>query len=162
MTLRHLFLFASAPGRYEEAEHALRTWLAAIDTAPQVRGGALLRGRPGEFGDLPPLLALTFDLASAQDGPAFKEAIKTVPNPMADDIPGSNPPDQGHVLFDGCHDPHQHGDHDHPGHAGEHAHERSANLEFDRGGGLLARLFHGHFEVIEDVQPAPAAHGSGR
>ena len=168
--IRHFFLFAAAPGRQGEAEESLSAWLSAAADRPEMRGGAVLRARAGEFGDFDPPLAVTYDVESKEGGLALREAMSEIPNPMAADIPGAEPPDQGAILFAGGqgHDHgqqhegrHQHeGDHHHaePGHAhlGVSA-DAAAKIEFDRGGGMLGRLMHAHFEVIAE---APAASDS--
>jgi len=159
--IRHFLLFAAAPGRRDEAERALCGWLDAVKDAPQWHGGAILRGRAGEFGRIVPL-AVTYDVASPDEGRAFKEATKDAPNPMSDDATVG--PDQGAVLF---------GDY---GRA--HPHDRESGLEspdratgsqrseptdpidaltFDRGGGLLARLMRVHFEALAEAPASFAA-----
>ena len=176
--IRHFFLFAAAPGRQGEAEEALGAWLAAAADKPEMRGGAVLRARAGEFGDFEPPLAVTYDVVSREAGLAFKEAMSGIPSPMAADIPGAEPADQGAILFAGGHGhDHRHGDgrgHDH-GHQDEghhqhaepgHAHlgvsgDAAAKIEFDRGGGLLCRLMHAHFEVIAEAQASYGASAEG-
>jgi len=184
--IRHFFLFAAAPGRQDEAEAALGTWLAAAADRPQMRGGAVLRARAGEFGDFQPPIAVTYDVESREAGLALKEAMQTIPNPMAADIPGTEPADQGGILFADDHGHgHQHatGGHRHehapadghaPGDGGDHQHaetghphlrvsgDATAKIHFDRGGGLLGRLLHVHFEVIAGAQAAPGKTGTGR
>jgi len=91
--IRHFFLFAAAQGRQEEAERALCEWLASSKQFPQFLGGAVLRARAGELGDMPPPLAVTYDVKSREEGKAFKTASKSIPNPMSEDIPGIE--DQG-------------------------------------------------------------------
>jgi len=168
--IRHFFLFAAAPGRQEEAERALCEWLASSKQFPQFLGGAVLRARAGELGDMPPPLAVTYDVKSREEGKAFKAASKSIPNPMSEDIPGIE--DQGHVLFGGGngydHGSHGHNGHDHHGHDHDHDHpdheegrahlevssEALAKLRFDRGGGLLARLMHAHFELLDQQTSA--------
>jgi hypothetical protein len=93
-------------------------------------------------------LAVMYDVESREAGKAFREATSHIRNPMAQDVPGQEPPDQGGILF---------------GLDGGQA------LEFNRGGGLLARLMHGHFEVESpgapagqtDALPGRAVHRSG-
>ncbi|MGH3799348.1 MAG: hypothetical protein ACRDTD_04280 [Pseudonocardiaceae bacterium] len=161
--LRHFLLFAAAPGRQEEAERSLCAWLDAVKDAPQWHGGAVLRGRPGEFGEILPL-ALIYDVASADEGRVFKEFTKAVPSPMADDLPATNGPDQGAVLFGRASRPHPH-DHEHGSQPLDRAAIETAQqsepagpmgaLAFDRGGGLLARLMRIHFEPVVEA-PASA------
>lgn len=159
--LRHFHLFVAAAGRQTEAEDALREWLASVSSAPQFRGGSVLREYAGEMGAIQSALAVIYDVPSREEGRAFREATKTIPNPMSQDIPGAEPPDQGAVLFGQAHEPEHHKhDADEP-----HSHLPSTgmDLDFDRGGGLLARLMHAHFEVLADtaagadLMPASAA-----
>ena len=174
--IRHFFLFAAAPGRQDEAEAALGTWLAAAAAWPQMRGGAVLRARAGEFGDFQPPIAVTYDVESREAGLALKEAMQAIPNPMAADIPGTEPADQGAILFaDGHGHGHEHAPaHEHAaGDGGDHQHaepghphlrvsgDAAAKIQFDRGGGLLGRLLHAHFEVIAGALAAPSDSGKG-
>ncbi len=160
--LRHFHLFVAAPGRQEEAEAALREWLESVRTAPQFRGGSVLREYAGEMGAVQSALAVIYDVDSREEGRAFREATKAIPNPMSQDIAGAEPPDQGAILFGR----EAHGPEDHK-HDTDDAHSHvpagGVDLDFDRGGGLLARLMHGHFEVMADtstganLMPASAA-----
>jgi hypothetical protein len=146
--LRHFHLFVAAPGREEEAERALRRWLDAVRDAPQFRGGAVVREYAGEFGDIRGALAVMYDVESREEGRAFREHTKSVPNPMAQDLSGAEPVDQGAILFGEAGHVHNHAHDD--GH-GDHVHaagDAVASLDFNRGGGLLARLMHGHFEIL--------------
>ncbi len=150
--LRHFHLFVAAPGRREEAERGLRQWLASVSSAPQFRGGAVLREYAGEFGDVEGALAMIYDVESRAEGKAFRDATAGVPNPMSQDIPGAEPPDQGAILFPEDGHDHSRNGHGHS-HGGEddHSHvpqDAVASLDFNRGGGLLARLMHGHFEIL--------------
>lgn len=165
--LRHFQLFAAAPGREAEAEAALARWIEAVSDADEFRGGAVLREYAGEFGDIHGALALTYDVASREAGAAFRQAVAAIPNPMTPDVPGDEPADQGEILFAAS--AHAHAAHDGDGH--EHApHETpgpgnaAAPLRFDRGGGLLARLMHGHFTVVasgaSSVDEPVAARGA--
>lgn len=162
--LRHIQLFAAAPGREEEAARALTRWLAGVADAEPFRGGAVLREYAGEFGDIAGAFAVMYDLESREAGAAFREATRDVPNPMAQDVPGNEPADQGAVLFAGgaghagpaahVHD----ADGGHPdGHAhGDRQDMGAPELRYDRGGGLLARLMHGHFTIVEERAASPA------
>jgi hypothetical protein len=139
--LTHFLLFAAAPGRHEEAEQTLCAWLDAVKDAPQWQGGAVLRGRPGEFGEIH-LLAVTYQVASREEGLAFKSVTATTPNPMAEDRPDDASPDQGSVLF---------------GATAAAASETAPSLVFDRGGALLARLMRIHFEPLADAPSSARA-----
>lgn len=156
--LRHFQLFAPAPGREAEAEQALQRWLDAVQDAEEFRGGAVLREYAGEFGNVVGALAVMYDVDSREAGAAFKRATSHIRNPMAQDIPGDEPADQGEVIFQSAHthagleDGH---DHDH-----DHGEGESPNLDFDRGGGLLARLMHAHFEVLKTAAMGRAAAAS--
>jgi len=150
--LRQFQVFAAAPNRRSEAEERLRTWLEAVSSAPQFRGGVVLREYAGEFGPIEGALAVLYDVESREDGKAFRAAIEAIPNPMAQDAAGAEPADQGAILFRA---PHRHGP---DGHHDVHDDHDSATsqLVYDRGGGLLARLLHGHFEIVTAVG-APTA-----
>lgn len=148
--LRHFHLFVAAPGRQTEAEEALHEWLDNVRSAPQFRGGSVLREYAGEMGGVHSALAVIYDVGSREEGRAFREATKAIPNPMSQDIAGAEPPDQGAILFGrAAHAPedHKHDDDD----AHSHVPTGGVDLDFDRGGGLLARLMHGHFEVMADT-----------
>jgi hypothetical protein len=153
IVLRHFHLFVAAPGRQEEAERSLRAWLDGVRHDQRFRGGAVVREYAGEFGDVQGALAVLYDVESREEGRAFREATQHVPNPMAQDVPGEEPPDQGMILFAASDDSraghghsHAHGseDHDHT----HVSHDAIAALTFNRGGGLLARVMHGHFEIL--------------
>jgi len=156
--LRHFHLFVAAPGRQSEAEGALREWLATVSTAPQFRGGAVVREYAGEMGVVQSALALMYDVESREEGKAFREATKAIPNPMSQDIEGAEPADQGAILFGGTGSAHVDHGHDED-EAHSHVPQSGVELEFDRGGGMLARLMHGHFEILE-VASALAAPGT--
>jgi hypothetical protein len=74
---------------------------------------------------------------------------------MAQDVPGDEPADQGEVIFRSAH---VHGPgsedrgHDHEPHGDG---STLADLRYDRGGGLLARLMHGHFTIVASAASAP-------
>jgi len=156
--LRHFQLFAAAPGREAEAERALQRWLEGVATAAEFRGGAVLREYAGEFGDVEGALAVMYDVESREAGAELRRATAHVPNPMAQDVSGDEPPDQGAVLYERGHEHAQGGDDDFRPHIDEDgdAHGTShGGLSYDRGGGMLARLFHGHFTIV--VAQAPGA-----
>jgi len=155
--LRHFQLFAPAPGREAEAEHALARWLEEVAMAGQFRGGSVLREYAGEFGDIAGALAVIYDVESREAGAEFREATTGVRNPMAQDLAGDEPADQGEVLFQSSHG-HVHGaDGEHP--HDDHGSQAPAppSLRYDRGGGLLARLMHGHFTIVASQPPQAAA-----
>ncbi|MEW5990373.1 MAG: hypothetical protein AB1736_03380 [Chloroflexota bacterium] len=156
--LRHFHLFAAAPGREAEAEQALRRWLDDVRSATAFRGGAVLREYAGEFGEIVGALALTYDVESREAGAELRRATSQFRNPMAQDIPGDEPADQGEVLFGSPHG-HAHGS-DGRGHDHQPHHDGSglSGLSYDRGGGLLARLMHGHFTVVSEAAPSPPIH----
>lgn len=156
--LRHFQLFAPAPGREAEAELALRRWLEEVEAAPEFRGGALLKEYAGEFGEIVGALAVVYDVESRESGAEFRRATSHIRNPMAQDVPGDEPADQGEVIFRAAHT-HAHGSDDH-GHDDEaHGDGSSAavGLHYDRGGGLLARLMHGHFTIVASTTPVVPA-----
>lgn len=154
--LRHFQLFAPAPGRESEAERALSRWLEGIASAGEFRGGAVLREYAGEFGDLVGALAVMYDVESREAGAELRRVTRDVPNPMAQDVPGDEPADQGQVLFESAHGHIHGGDGDHDSGAHEPTTEGAAlaSLRYDRGGGLLARLMHGHFTIVASQVPS--------
>lgn len=156
--LRHFQLFAPAPGREAEAEQALGRWLEEVQASAEFRGGAVLREYAGEFGEIVGALAVMYDVESREAGAEFRRATAHIRNPMAQDVPGEEPADQGEIIFRSAHSHAQDSDdHDHDGaHDGERLVE---TLRYDRGGGLLARLMHGHF-TIQAVSPGTAARAA--
>lgn len=159
--LRHFQLFAPAPGREAEAERALLRWLEAVNRAAEFRGGAVLREYAGEFGNVEGALAVMYDVESREAGAAFRQATSDVPNPMAQDVPGDEPADQGGVLFESDRGHSHDGDGDHHPHRDEHTHGAGlSGLRYDRGGGMLARLFHGHFTVVASQSPTNVSTGA--
>lgn len=158
--LRHFQLFAPAPGRESEAEQALRRWLEEVEAAAEFRGGAVLKEYAGEFGEVVGALAVMYDVESREAGAEFRRTTSHIRNPMAQDVPGDEPADQGEVIFRSAHT-HAHEsadeDHGHDAHAGDGS--APLALRYDRGGGLLARLMHGHFTIVGSTQTAarPAA-----
>lgn len=154
--IRHIHWYVVAPEREDEGESALKTWVARMQGATGFRGAAVLR----EADHMQGVLSIVQDWDSVEDARAFNAANKSG-NPTLPDIAGPIPPDQGAVLFDAGHK-HGHGGHEHgdQGHShgdhGDHGHESQRafeGLDFNRGGGLLARLLHGHFEVVSQSQP---------
>jgi hypothetical protein len=161
--LRHFQLFAPAPGREVEAERALIQWLEQVRGVEEFRGGFVLREYAGEFGEVVGALAVMYDVESREAGAAFRKATADIRNPMAQDVPGDEPADQGIVLFQSAHG-HAHGAERaaHDDHGGGHGHEHpdtgspATSLGYDRGGRLLARLMHGHFTIVASGSPSTA------
>lgn len=148
---RHFHLFAAAPGREAEAEQALTRWLNAIASTPEFKGGAVLREYAGEFGDIQGALAVLYDVESREAGASLRRAVADLPNPMTPDTSAAEPDDQGAVLF-------ANGTRQAPGQEHEPI-PSPTELHFDRGGGLLARLMHGHFSVVAAGSPSRDAPG---
>jgi hypothetical protein len=155
---RQINLLVAAPGREDEAVQALTAWLSRAQEFPGFRGGAVLREYAGEFKDMPNVLALTYDLDSREVATAFADWVKTIPDPTRPDLPGPVPADQIGVLVSTV-TQHSHGhDHDH-----DHTHDHrpvGPGLEFNRGGGLFARLLHMHSEIVTDTSRQAVAVGS--
>lgn len=149
--LRHTFLLVPAPGREEEAVAALTTWLSAVEGLPGFHGGAVLREYAHEFKGFPDVLALTYDL-DRDTRHTFWESAKALPDPMRPDIGDDIPPDQSAIIFAG--EAHSHsaaGEHDHA-HDDADGHDHASDqLDFNRGGGLFARVLHVHAEVLVDT-----------
>ena len=140
--IRHIHWYVAAPGREAEGERALKNWIGLMETADGFRGAEVLR----EVDHLLGVVAVVQLWDSAEAATAFNAANRRS-NPTLADIPGPTPADQGSVLFGHRHDHDGHGHGDEPHHAHED-HELSAGLDYNRGGGLFARLLHGHFEVV--------------
>ena len=157
--IRHIHWYVTAPGREDEGERTLKNWIGLMATAEGFRGAELLR----EDDHMRGVTAVVHMWDSAEAAKAFNAANKRS-NPTLTDIPGPNPADQGAVLFESSHGDHGHGDHNYNhghgdrGHGAGHGHTHDAQelftgLDFNRGGGLFARLLHGHFEVVAQAQP---------
>jgi len=154
---RHFFLLVPASGREDEAARALSDWLARVQDLPGFRGGAVLREYAGEFGGLPNVLALTYDL-EPELRHAFWDTTSTLPDPMRPDLPGPIPPDQTAALLTDAGHTHTADHDDAHTHAGDHVHDIGEHLEFNRGGGLFARVLHVHSEILVDTtRPADYA-----
>ena len=150
--IRHIHWYVAAPGREDEGERALKNWIGLMAAAEGFLGAEVLR----EDDHMRGVLGVVQMWDSAEAAKTFNAANKRS-NPTLHDIPGPTPADQGAVLFGSGH-AHDHGDH---GHGHDHddeqghvhgAHEPFAGMDFNRGGGLFARLLHGHFEVIAQAQ----------
>lgn len=150
--IRHIHWYVAAPGREDEGERALKNWIGLMEQAEGFRGATVLR----EEDHLQGVVAVVQDWDTRDAAKAFTAANKRS-NPTLPDIPGPTPADQGAVLFESDHS-HDHGEHGHDHGHGDHGHahgaqEPFAGLDFNRGGGLFARLLHGHFQVIDQSQP---------
>jgi hypothetical protein len=144
---RDVYILVPAPGRKEEAERALQQWLVELDEHPGYLGGAVLREYAGELA--PDTLGLVMDFETVEDGRALWKALKGKAYPTASDVPDGAHADQGWILFTDRLHAHD-GGHGHTGSDEDHTHEDAVaanQLEYNRGGGLFARLLHGHFEV---------------
>ena len=146
--IRHIHWYVAAPGREDEAERALKTWIGLMPKADGFRGAEVLREDDHNQG----VLAVIQMWDSPEAASAFNAANKRM-NPTLPDIAGPTPDDQGAVLFGKAGG---HGDHGHDHGDGGHGHGHGAPasftaLDFNRGGGMLARLLHGHFEVREQA-----------
>lgn len=131
---RDLFVVAAAPGRVDEAERALSDWLRELDGHPGYLGGAVLRECAGEL--LPDTMVLMLEFASTEAARALWPKLRGIRTPVTADGDDRNPADQGHVLFA-------------PGIDGaDESAGAVAGLDFNRGGGMLARLLHAHCEFV--------------
>jgi hypothetical protein len=157
LLIRHIHWYVAAPGREDEGERALKKWVGLMASAEGFRGAEVLR----EDDHMRGVLGVIQMWDTADAAKAFNAANKRA-NPTLPDLPGPTPADQGAILFGSDH---AHGDHGHDhgqahghAHGDEHGHDHGATgalsgLDFNRGGGLLARLLHGHFEVVGQLQP---------
>jgi hypothetical protein len=149
---RDLFMVAPAPGRADEAQRALSDWLVELDGHPGYLGGAVLRECADEL--VPDTMVLMLEFESTAAARALWPKLRGVQTPVAADGDDRNPPDQGRVIFDL-----EHG-HAHAGDGAGHSHAAPPRLDFNRGGGLLARLLHAHCEeafTFSSGKPAATA-----
>jgi hypothetical protein len=157
---RHTFLLVPAPGREEEGVAALAAWLEEVQHLPGFHGGAVLREYAGEFKGFPDVLTLTYDL-DAETRHAFWDAARALPDPMRPDTGDEIPPDQSALMFGSAGHAHSSAgsDHDHQHDHGhdEHDHATLDQLDFNRGGGLFARVLHVHAEIVVDTTRRVAA-----
>lgn len=148
--IRHIHYYAVAPGRQSEAERALIKWTTQMEKANGFSGAEVLR----EDDHMKGVVAVVQDWDSDEAVGAFLAANKAA-NPTLPDVAGPTPRDQGGVLFAGHGRADEHG-HDHGDSPHGHDHASPADLsklDFNRGGGLFARLVHGHFDVIAHAKP---------
>jgi hypothetical protein len=138
---RDQFVLVAAPGRAAEAQEFLGRWLRELDGHPGYLGGAILRESAGEVFDDTYVLTLEFESTAAAK--ALWPKIEGVLTPIEPVTPGVQPLDQGGLLFDWIA---ARGD-DHQDPAGKAA--AAAKLEYNRGGGLFARIIHLHCEVVD-------------
>jgi len=138
---RDQFILVAAPGRSAEAETFLTRWLREIDGHPGYLGGAVLRESAGEVFD--DTYVLTIEFESTEAAKALWPKIEGVLTPIEPVTPGVQPIDQGGLLFGWIE---ARGD-DHQDPAGKAA--AAAGLEFNRGGGLFARIIHLHCEIVD-------------
>lgn len=151
---RDQFVLVAAPGRSGEAEAFLTRWLREIDGHPGYLGGAILRESAGEVFDGTYVLTLEFESTAAAK--ALWPKIEGVLTPIEPVTPGVQPIDQGGLLFDWIE---ARGD-DHQDPVGKAA--AAAKLEFNRGGGMFARIIHLHCEIVDIYRSAarePVAAG---
>ena len=101
------------------------------------------------------MLALEFE--STEAAKALWPKIEGARTPIEPDTPGVQPIDQGGILFDWI--AARGDDHKDP----EGKARAASQLEFNRGGGLFARILHIHSEIIDQYHatgmPAEAVAG---
>lgn len=152
MTLkrRDIFILVPAPGRAAEATAFASKWLRDMDGHPGYLGGAVLRESAGEM--LENTMAVMLEFEDTAAAKALWPKIENLVTPISSDEPGTQPRDQGPVLYQFLVD---RGD-DHS-EASELRANATRKLTFNRGNGLFARLLHMHGEIADDYR----ATGSG-
>jgi antibiotic biosynthesis monooxygenase (ABM) superfamily enzyme len=147
---RDQFVLVAAPGKAAEALSFLTDWIRAIDGHPGYLGGAVLKESAGEVFDDTFVLTLEFDSTVAAKALWPKIEGKLTP---IEPVGGVQTNDQGGLLFDWIA---ARGD-DHQDPVGKAA--AAAKLDFDRGGGLFARVIHLHCEIVDRYTSTGSAPG---
>ncbi|TDE12280.1 hypothetical protein [Jiangella asiatica] len=138
---RDLFMLVPAPGRADEALIRLSNWLGELDGHPGYLGGAVLRESAGEL--LPDTMVLMLEFESTAAARALWPKLRGLQTPVTPDGDDRNPPDQGRVLFELPDPPALGASNDDPEPA-------APTLDYNRGGGMLARLLHVHAEAVHE------------
>lgn len=142
MKRRDQFVMVAAPNKGAEAEAFLKSWIRELDGHPGYLGGAVLRESAGELPADTYVLSIEFESTAAAK--ALWPKIEGKHTPIEPDTPGVQPIDQGGTVFEWIV---ARGD-DHTDEAGRAA--TKEKLEFNRGGGLFARLIHAHCEILDE------------
>lgn len=145
---RDQFVLVAAPGRSDEALTFLKDWMRSLDGHPGYLGGAVLKESAGEVFD--DTYVLTIEFESTEAAKALWPKIEGKLTPI-EPVGGAQTNDQGGLLFDWIA---SRGD-DHQDPVGKAA--AAAKLDFDRGGGLFARLIHLHGEILDRYVVTAAA-----
>ncbi|MEW5991073.1 MAG: hypothetical protein AB1736_06965 [Chloroflexota bacterium] len=146
---RDTFILVPAPGRAEEAHAFASQWLRDLDGHPGYLGGAILRESAGEM--LEETMAVMIEFEDTAAAKALWPKIENLVTPISSDEPGTQPRDQGPVLYQFQVD---RGD-DHS-EATELRASATRKLEFNRGNGIFARLLHMHGEILDDYRATGA------
>ena len=147
---RDLFILVPAPGRSDEARAFAAQWLRDLDGHPGYLGGAVLEESAGEM--LEHTMAVMLEFEDTAAAKAMWPKIEPLVTPISSDVPGTQPRDQGPVLYQFLVD---RGD-DHSEAGGLRA-AATRRLEFNRGDGRFARILHMHSEIADEYR----ATGSG-
>ena len=147
---RDLFILVPTPGRAAEARAFASKWLRNMDGHPGYLGGAVLQESAGEM--LEETMAVMIEFEDTAAAKAMWPKIENLVTPISSDEPGTQPRDQGPVLYQFLVD---RGD-DHT-EASDLRASATRELAFNRGGGMFARLLHMHSEIADEYR----ATGSG-
>lgn len=142
---RDLFILVPAPGRAEEATAFASAWLRSLDGHPGYLGGAVLAESAGEM--LEHTMAVMLEFESTAAARALWPKIENIVTPISSDVAGTQPRDQGPILYQFLVD---RGD-DHS-EATDLRAAATRKLTFNRGGGLFARLLHMHSEIADEYR----------
>ena len=129
MKRRETFILVPKPGSGEEAQQALSDWLRAIDGYPGYLGGFVLKESSGEL--LPDTFVVQLDLhGDKQIRMGFWDRLEKETSPLYPDDKGTDPPDQGAVIFDRP--------------------EGEVDLDYNQGNGMFAQLLHVHANLVDE------------
>jgi len=129
---RDTFILVPSPGKGEEAQAALSTWLRDIEGTAGYQGGAVLKESANEL--LPDTLVLTLDFESTDAIRAFRKEIGEGTNPITNDDKASKSADQVAVIVDP---------------------EGAPALRYEKGDGMFALLLHVHGLVVDEHTVSP-------
>lgn len=130
---RDLFIFVPEPGKADEAQTYLGSWLRSLDGHPGYLGGSVLKEVANEL--LPDTLVLVLEFESTEAARALWPKIENTVNPLYPDDKADSSPDQGTAFFDGTRNALKEG--------------APMPLRFTRGNGLLARMLHIHAAEVD-------------
>jgi hypothetical protein len=128
---RETFLLVPKPGKSDEAQDTLASWLREIEGNDGYLGGAVLKESANEL--LPDTFVLTLDFESTDQARAFRKSIGDGVNPITQDDKETKSKDQGAVIFAK----------DSPS---------APSLSYEKGGGMFAQLLHVHAHILDEYR----------